>query len=273
MTVDHLNDTPFEDIVRCFLSAFENYYVPMPSDPEYYRQRWAAARVDYALSFGMFDNGILVGFIIHAIDERQGQLTAYNTGTGVIPQYRGQKITSKIYQHAIPHLVKKGITRCTLEVVTKNDKAINAYHSAGFTVIKNYLCYEGTINITSTAHQYVREIALTDVDWSTLPNQNHYSWDFQKETIINSDYRFYEVYHNDVLESFFILNSEKRMVAQLDVFTLDPHAWNRLLSAIKGYASSIRVINIEERLQSKIQALIAAGFDNTINQFEMAMDI
>ena len=104
MTVKHLGDTDFDTIMACFLSAFDNYFVKMPTDYNYYRKRWKASKVDFNLSYGMFDNDQLVGFIIHAIGRRHGEYIAFNSGTGVIPAYRGKKIVKTIYEFAIPEL-------------------------------------------------------------------------------------------------------------------------------------------------------------------------
>ena len=100
MIVNNLSKTSLDDIIECFLLAFENYFVKMPTDTNYYKERWKASKVDLNLSYGMFDKGRLVGFIIHAVDKRAGVLTAYNAGTGVIPEYRGKRITSTIYNYA-----------------------------------------------------------------------------------------------------------------------------------------------------------------------------
>ena len=74
MEVRHLGDMDFGTIMECFLVSFENYFVQMPTDHAYYKQRWKAAGVQYELSFGMFDGERLVGFILNAIDRRQDQL-------------------------------------------------------------------------------------------------------------------------------------------------------------------------------------------------------
>ena len=48
-------------------------------------------RCGLRLSFGVFDGEQLVGFVIHCIGEEAGRTVAYNTGTGVLPGYRGQR--------------------------------------------------------------------------------------------------------------------------------------------------------------------------------------
>ena len=92
MTVRNLANISFDELLSCFLAAFENYYVQMPTDKSYYKERWRLAKVDYNYSYGMFDKNKLVGFIIHAIDKRNGTLIAFNTGTGVLPSYRGKRL-------------------------------------------------------------------------------------------------------------------------------------------------------------------------------------
>lgn len=57
MIVKPLDTISFETLMICFLEAFENYYVQMPTDHEYYKKRWKAAKVRLDLSYGMFDNG------------------------------------------------------------------------------------------------------------------------------------------------------------------------------------------------------------------------
>ena len=131
-----LDTVPFEKIIECFLKAFDGYFVKMPQDPNYYRKRWEGAGVKYDLSFGAFSDQHLVGFIIHCIDQRDGHLIAFNTGTGVIPEFRGQGITSRIYQEALPVLKKAGITRSRLEVVQQNVPALKIYEKNGFNITR-----------------------------------------------------------------------------------------------------------------------------------------
>lgn len=147
LKVKDLRNIDFDELMDCFLMAFENYLVKMPTDRNYYRERWKNAKVDFKLSYGMFDQEKLVGFIIHAVDNRNGALTAFNTGTGVIPEYRGLKIVQSIYEHALPDLKRKGVENCSLEVITRNEKAIRSYQSIGFEIIKKYKCYHGTIDL------------------------------------------------------------------------------------------------------------------------------
>ncbi len=142
MQVKSLKNINYPILMDCFNKAFHNYFVKLPTDTNFWKERWQQAKVDLSLSYGMFDKDRLIGFIINAIDQRNGELTAYNAGTGVLPQYRGEKIVKSIYDFALPNLKQNGITKCTLEVIKENEIAIKSYRSIGFVISKNYKSFK-----------------------------------------------------------------------------------------------------------------------------------
>lgn len=274
MTVKNLSTISFNELLDCFLLAFENYFVKMPSDRNYYKERWKAANVDYNLSYGLFDQGKLVGFIIHAIDKRNGIVTAFNTATGVIPEYRGKKIVKSIYNYALQDLAKHGIQKSTLEVITKNNIAIKAYEGVGFKISKNFKCFEGEIKIENDEEFEVEQIALKNINWNTLPNQQYYSWDFQKETLLKGNNSFFQVLRNKKPESFFIINSDTNYIAQFDVLHTKNKGWNRLFTAInKQVSGNIKIINVDERLEDKLNCINSIGLKHLVDQYELEINI
>ena len=273
MTVTNLSETSFDEIVDCFLSAFENYYVPVPTDKEYYRQRWDAAKVDFDLSYGMFDNEKLIGFLIHAVDKRFGVQTAFNTATGVIPEYRGKRIVRLMYDFAIIDLRKNGIEKSILEVITKNEKAIRAYKGVGFGICKEYKCYAGIIKSENEPRIELQKISTKDYHWDKLPNQHMYSWDFQKETIIKGNYDLYEVIHNGKPESYFIIHPEKKYLGQFDIFNQNRNSWKRLFHAIGQVVDEVKIINVDQRLTDKMDYIRFLKLSNTVDQYEMELKI
>ena len=273
MKVKKLSNISLDNLLDSFLLAFENYFVKMPSDRNYYKERWEAAKVDFNLSYGMFDKDKLVGFIIHAIDKRSGVYTAFNTGTGVIPGYRGKRIVKSIYEYALKDLWLNGIEKSTLEVITKNDIAIRSYESIGFKVCKKYKCYDGEIKIEKKDAFELKEIELKNIDWEKFPNQQFYSWDFQKETILERNYLAFQVLNNKEIESYFIISPENLYLAQFDLLNDENKGWNRLFSAIKKVSGTIKVINVDERLKDKLDILSLVELENTVDQYEMELKI
>ncbi|CAM1345001.1 GNAT family N-acetyltransferase [Tenacibaculum amylolyticum] len=273
MFVKNLSDVAIEVIIDCFLKAFENYFVKMPTDIDYYVQRWKAAKVDFSLSYGMFDGNKMVGFIIHAIDKRNDVLIAFNTGTGVIPEYRGKKIIRTIYAYALDELRKNGIQKSALEVITENKIAIALYKSIGFTIRKEYKCFNGTIDLNISQLPDLKTVDLKQIDWNSLPNQKYYSWDNQKAPILAGNYSFFQVLHNGQPESFFIINTVLNYVAQMDILISQKDAWKRLFAGIQKVSGTIKINNVAIQLQNKIDALTQFGLKNTVDQFEMELDL
>ena len=273
MTVRHLEDIDFEVIMDCFLSAFENYFVQMPTNHEFYRERWKAAGVRYDLSYGMFDNDKLVGFIINAIDNRQGHLTAYNSGTGVIPKYRGQRIVKSIYDYAIPDLAKNGIKKCQLEVIIENVKAIKSYEGIGFKICKYYKCFSGRILTKNQSNYNLKEITFKTINWEVLPNQVKYSWDNQSESLEKGNYKYFQILVENEVQSFFAINPENGYIAQLEVLKKSDLSWQMLFSAIQTINKTVRINNIDDSLIDKIKAVETAGLKNTVDQYEMELTL
>lgn len=273
MTVHNLARTSFDKLMDCFFQAFEDYTIKMPTDKQYYWERWKAAKVDFTYSYGMTEKGRLVGFIINAVDKRGGILTAFNTGTGVIPEYRGRRIVKAIYDYALKDLGENGIGKCTLEVITDNEIAIRSYESIGFKIIKTYKCFSGSIAMDYNDLIEVEEVPIHTVTWENLPGQVSYSWDFQKETLLGGKYRFYRVLSDKEPESFFIINPNNQYLAQFDILNANHESWQRLFSAINQVSSSIKVNNVDDRLKDKLYYLNLFGLQNTIDQYEMELKI
>jgi len=273
MNVRRLEQINFSVLMECFLKAFENYFVKMPTDHEYYKERWYMANVRLDLSYGMFKNGKLIGFIINAVDERNGNLIAFNTGTGVLPEYRGQRIVSSIYEYAIPDLKRHGITKCRLEVIKDNFIAIKVYEKIGFKITKNYKCYNGSIALEEIPKNLeLKQVDVSFFDWSTL-HQDHFSWDNHFKVITKGDYQYYVIYEEDTWISYFIINPKNGYVAQFDVLNNVSNNWNKLFQGIRSISETVKINNVEERLIEKNYFLKSINLNNTVDQYEMEFDL
>ena len=270
MQVKSLNPSCFDEIIDCFLASFEGYFVTMPTEKSYYKERWKAAKLDYHLSYGMYDGNTLIGFILHAVDKRNNEKIAYNTGTGVLPAYRGKRIVKDIYEYALVELKRKGITKSTLEVIKENEKAIKAYKSVGFSICKNYKCFSGKLPINNNKDIETKEIPLEKVNWAQLPNQTFYSWDNQKESILEGNYSFFQIEINRIPHAYFIKHKTSNYIAQCDLLTPNTN-WNILFFGMQLLSDTIRINNVDERDSNKIKAFNTIGLLNSIDQFEMEL--
>ncbi|MDF2159375.1 GNAT family N-acetyltransferase [Algoriphagus sp. CAU 1675] len=269
MTVNNLEGIPFSEIIQCFYKAFENYFTQFPKDDAYFQERWRKANVNYRYSFGMFDNGVLVGFVLNALGEKNGVYTAYNAATGVLPAYRGKKIVSQIFSHVLPQLKIQGVENYILEVIQENTIAIKTYEREGFRITKHYRCYSGTPQLDSTDFFEVRKLDSRAINRDLLVHHDRYSWEMHIDTIQRGNFSYYEVLKEGKPESYFMMLPERSFLLQFEVLTSEPGAWKRLFTAVKRVCPTFRIINVDAEDQERIQLLESLGLENFLNQYEM----
>ena len=268
MQIKTLSETPVPQIVECLVEAFANYAVKMPSSPQFWANRWKWARIDYSLSIGVFDGDKLVGFIMTGIDQHNGLLTAFNTGTGVLPAYRGQQWVDKMYDFALPLFKKKEVQKLLLEVIQDNARAIRVYERIGFKIIRELHCFKGKLR------KGTEKISLKRIDSSYAaqkenPNNDFYSWDNRSEAILTDPESFnsYTVYGNDNTEiGRFTMASNIGMLVQYEASKV---LFPTLLKGIALGNDEIKVNNVDSRRKEIIENLLEAGLKPTIQQYEM----
>ena len=129
-------------IYRAFMEAFADYAMDSAgTQEESLLLRMSKNDVDYQASVGAYDGDRLVGFTLIGIDRVDGILTAYDAGTGIIPDFRGQGLASRMFDHALPELEARGVERFLLEVLQSNEPAIKAYQKSGFAIAREFRCY------------------------------------------------------------------------------------------------------------------------------------
>lgn len=74
----------------------------------------------------------VVGWCDILRNEREGTRHSGHLGMGILPEYRGMKIGTRLISETIADAISKGITRIDLEVFSSNTRAIALYHRMGF---------------------------------------------------------------------------------------------------------------------------------------------
>jgi len=268
-----LSQVPFAELMRCFNTSFAGYFVPMPTDPGFWWTRWKAARVDYDLSFGWLEEGELVGFMVHAVDQRQGKLTAFNTGTGVLPAFRGKGITKQMYREAVPILKKAGVERCALEVIVDNKAAIHTYQQVGLEIYKTLHCFKGSVPAGSVSPPTLKDLSPEMYSSLVADQQAQYAWDNHLRTLDCGVTQYKGIEHEGSLESCFALKPETSHLAQFEVLNDSPLAWTRLAAALQHSYSTLKVNNVDATQTTKLAWLQGLGMENVVDQYEMEMDL
>jgi GNAT superfamily N-acetyltransferase len=194
-----LGDVSLTTLAAAVGQAFEDYIVKIDASPAALGARWYGARVDYALSFGAFENDQLVAFLLHGIDDSKNGKTAHNVVCGVVPTHRGKRLIEQIYEKALPVLRHSGVKTLTLEVITENEKAIKAYQNVGLRPAGMLRCFDGTLNVPDEkAFASFRVQKIQDYEWDLVKDlvSYTYSWDNQPDAVamLADDYETWLVY-------------------------------------------------------------------------------
>lgn len=273
MEIQNLASTDLETIIGCLSQSFADYFVPMSSDIAYWRNRLNISRINLQYSYGCFDEGQLAGFMLIAIDQYEGSMTAYNGGTGVLPAYRGKKIVDQLYAFAIPEFKSQGVERCTLEVIAQNERAIRVYNRIGFEKTKFLRCFKGTLQLTNE-EMNLRETGLDEICHHEFQDNQLPAWDHTIESLrrAGSMYKVFAVYNRaDEKIGFFVINPENGYIPQAGLFPANSSEdnWNQLMKSIGNISASIKMNNVDDRREELISTLERHGLENFINQYEM----
>lgn len=277
-TIKTLENTSIATICATFNLAFSDYIVPMQITEEQLGKKMCIENIKLEYSVGAFENNELIAFILHGHDVLNGKQLLYNGGTGVIPAKRGNKLTLKLYEFIIPQLRQKEISTVTLEVITTNIPAINSYKKAGFTIVRELICYKSilaTQNKSTFQVQVLVELEREKLTsfWDWIPTWQNYC-----SAIENSkkEHVAFGIYEKNNLIGYIIFNSLRNRVLQ---FAVDKEHRNKGVASqlfnyiFNNYNSEISLINIESTALQTISFLKNNNFQQTIVQYEMVFHL
>jgi len=142
MELRFLNDGDRPAIHQTFRAAFADYAVPADFDAPLLERLMTRRGTDLSASVGAFEDGKMVAVMATAVRDFEGVPSAYDTFTGVLPDWRGQRLASRMFDTARELLAGRGIRRFVLEVIETNEGAIKAYERAGFATRRRLKCFE-----------------------------------------------------------------------------------------------------------------------------------
>jgi len=126
---------------RVFTLAFSDYSVQVDMPMDKFMSLLKRNGFAPALSAAAFSGDIPAGFIINGFRIRDGKKTIYDSGTGVIPAYRHQGLTTGMFAFLSEHLKASGVQQYLLEVIQSNLPAYGLYSKLGFGVLRELSCY------------------------------------------------------------------------------------------------------------------------------------
>lgn len=240
---------------------------------------------DASLSFGAFENGELASFTLNGIGRWNGKRTAYDTGTGTIPDFRGKGLAGKIFKFALPHLRKAGITQYLLEVLQNNETAFKIYSELGFRVTREFNYYVADSNYSAPKDSKLptglsfRPIANDTDDMINDMNDLQPSWQNSPDSIKRSETTFTKmgVWDDQTMVAAGIIEPSSGDIPLLVV--KESHRRNKIGSALLAELLKLnqnptfKIVNIDNSFAPAVLFLENLGIDLTGKQFEMLLDL
>lgn len=267
-----------EALLGAINTAFADYIVPYQLNKEQLMAKIASENIQMEKSIGVFAEGNLIAFMMHGVREQNGNKVIYNAGTGVLPEYRGQGLVSKMYDYILPYLKECQVKKIVLEVIETNQSAIRAYEKNGFSVKRKLLCFAGKIqtNVMSNiaSIQIIDNFSFDVFEsfWDVRP-----SWQSDRPSMDTMQPNAFGAFINDKLIGYVLFNPINKRLYQIAMAPSYRRKGigTQLLARIQQQITEgkVQLNNVDEGAENLILFLKKNGLTNVINQLEMIKEL
>ncbi len=273
---------PLGRLATLFSRSFEGYFFPFELSQEKLAERVRIEHLDLHASSILVVDGEPSGVALLGVRGDR----AWCGGFGLLPRFRGKGLALALTRHMLAVAGTSGATRCTLEVLCQNERAIRVYASAGFRPVRDLVTLEWARPDARDAlgTTVAPAIALANVDARELlrgfDELVPACWQRDLPTLLGvgglqgvalddeSDRRAWAIFRLDPPGTK--ANPPAARIAALGM--RDVGAGERLLAELKNRFAKLLVVNEPAESQST-HALSAAGFVEVHRQHEMAIDL
>lgn len=278
-----LESTGIDIIHKTFLEAFSDYQVKIDLPLWKFQQMLERRGYVPQISVGAFENNALVGVILNGLRGWNGKLTAYDTGTGVLGTYRKKGITSHMFSNVTALCREMKVEQYLLEVIQANTPAVQLYKKQSFGISRSFECFHLDKNefIPSEAYN-VKHMDVIDSDsWKELSG----FWDFQPSwqnsidsiNAVPNAFVYSIVRFDDIIAGYGVIDTKTGDIPQLAVhknFRGRGIAKSIVSDLVKNTESTdINLINVDVSSKSMKDFLIKFGFECSVNQYEMILEL
>lgn len=274
-----LTAADFSTLYACFLKAFSDYQVDMQMSEQQFAQRLTRDGVQLEVSTGAFDDDRMIGFYINAVDDWQGKRTAYDAGTGIVPDYRGRGVAQELFAFTVAKLKERGVSQYLLEVLSSNERAVALYRKLGFVEVRRFAVLRSQQALeTSDELAEVELRRIEQPDWKLFRSfwDGYPSWQNSIAAVerIPNDRMILGAYMDGNCLGYGVVFQPAANLMQLAV--APPHRrkgiGSRILKALST-PETLKVNNIDEELKETRAFFESNGFKVVMEQFEMSMTI
>ncbi len=282
-----LKEEDFDTIYDTFVKAFSDYQIKMEITKEQFKEMNVRRGLSYELSAGAIDDrGKMVGLALNGADFWDKKLTAYDMGTGVVPEFRRKGVADGMFDFLIPKLRQSGVKQYLLEVIRSNQKAYNLYKKKGFRETRQFECFTAeaaSLNLKSTidAENNISIRPMKKPEWSLLESFWDWrpSWQNSTNSVKRSQRRkvVLGAFEGSRCVGYGIIYSESGDIPQFAVKeTFRRQGVGTLL--MKALTRETRrgrlaVVNVDSSSQVTLDFLTDLGFKNFAGQYEMVLEL
>ena len=280
MQFETLASSNISKVYAAMMGAFADYVMPVKLTQEQFEMKLKRDGVVADITPIAVENQQIVGFNLMGLGEWNGITTAYDAATGVLPAFRGNGITRKLFDFIRPTLENVGVKQCLLEVIIGNDGAHHIYEKMGFKPVRELVCYngepQGEYNLPE-GFSYVGVDNLNLDDFQTWKDWQP-SWqnsDFASRNILNR-YQVVGVVKDGALVAYALLFRDTGYVAQMAV---SPEyrrmgIGSRMFAFMAALAKKpLHYVNVEAEAVGSHAFLKKIGMEETVRQYEMVMSL
>lgn len=276
--IQTLNSIPEASIIKAFLDAFADYATTFSA-----RQVSSIFKFrgfDPKLSFGAFDDERLIAFVFNGIGNYLGVPSAYDCGTGTLPEYRGRGLVKDLLKFGEKFLKEHGIRQYVLEVLCNNAPAIHIYENDGFKTCRELICFGQHKSNISINHPASNEFEIKKVGKDILPYIGNWidfqsSWQNSMESMARGgdDVTYFTALSDGKPIGITAINAEQGdlMMLAVDADYRGRGIGSRLLSTAIGVAvpENLKILNVDARCKSLLGLLQSCNISETVRQYEM----
>ncbi len=305
-----LENTTLEKLHQAFVAAFSDYQVkmdiPVSKLQNMLLRRGYVAGASIGASMGTSTSDVLVGFLLNGVRNWEGKLTAYDTGTAVIRDFRHQGITSSMFQQALKILDSLKVEQYLLEVIRTNTSAVQLYKKLGFEVTREFDCFsmekvshklksdkfsldktgvdkfnlDTKMDMVGLDNIYLMEVSVDKIDnemWKSL----QYFWDFNPSwqnsidsiNAVPNSFACYIAKSGSQIIGYGVLDKKTGDIPQIavDKFYRRKGIGGSMLSYMMNgtEADKISVLNVDSQCESLKGFMLNEGFEPNVSQYEM----
>lgn len=280
-----LHKEDFPQLYVTFVKAFSDYVVKMHPSEEQLSEMLTRRGVRYDLSVGAFNSNQMIGFNLNGLDLWKGRVTVYDSGTGVIPEYRGRGIASEIFTFSLPKLKEVSAQQYILEVIDTNVSAIKVYEKVGFREVRQLESFKMD---GSPAERPLEESTEVEFRVESEPDfelfQSFWDWEPAWQNSINSIKRSQDAnllvcaFSESSCVGYGIVYPSNGDIPQLAIRKghrrqgIGTQILQRLCARIKSGQTG-RMINIDKSAEATLGFCKAVGMQKIVNQYEMLLEL